>query len=319
MRSTSSRRKKFLKTDNIVLSVPFNRLNDVYIKYVLGSPERKHIAIAFINAVLSHSSYGKRKNTVITDIEFLDRENPGEYEESKGSRFDILARSSDGRIFHIEIQVGRETFFMQRSFFYVAEDFITQIQRGESYATFKPVIYIGIMDFRLFGDSANSEDWYTLHKVMDVKTHEETLPEVEFHMVELPLLRRHIEKLGGKPRDELEELLCYFGNIGGEKLMEEIAERNPTVEELVALEKVWRMDPWTVRNYILNEHDRVYRENLVKYERGAALQEGLEEGRKEGFDEGRKSLIRKMRAKTIMTDEQIADMLNLPLDFVKNA
>lgn len=168
------------------------------------------------------------------------------------------------------------------------------------------------MDFKLFGDS---EDWYTLHKVMNVKTHEETLPEVEFHMVELPLLRKHIEKLGGKPKDELEELLCYFGNIGGEKLMEEIAVRNPTIEELVALEKVWRMDPWIVRNYVLNEHDRVYRENLVKYERKAAREEGLKEGR----EEGRKSLVRTIRAKGVMTDEQIADMLNLPLDFVKNA
>ena len=89
--------------------------------------------------------------------------------------------------------------------------------------------------------------------------------------------------------------------------MEEIAVRNPTIEELVALEKVWRMDPWIVRNYVLNEHDRVYRENLVKYERKAAR------------EEGRKSLVRTIRAKGVMTDEQIADMLNLPLDFVKNA
>ena len=67
-----------MKTDNIVMSVPFNRLNDVYIKYVLGSPERKLITIALLNAVMSHVYPGKFPEVV--DVEFLDREPSAKWE-----------------------------------------------------------------------------------------------------------------------------------------------------------------------------------------------------------------------------------------------
>ena len=358
MRSTRSRRKKSLKTDAFLsFTEPFNRLNDAYVKYVLGSPERKRFTISFLNALLSRAY--PEGFPAIVDVEFLDREISGKSESLKSARFDILARSSDERIFHIEIQVAREKFFMKRSFYYTAQDFVMQMQRGASYDTLKPVIYIGIMDFRLFGDNEHSENWCTLHKIMNVKTHENTLPEVEFHMLEIPLLRRRIEKECRKPADRLEELLCYFGSIGGEKLMEEIAERNSDVEDLLALERVYRMDPWLVRSYMLDQNDRVYWERYHMLEREEArkagheegLQEGREAGREEGLKEGLKAgikagrdegraigiedglkagraegiaearldIVRTMRENGSMTDEQIASILKLPLDFVKNA
>ena len=120
----------------------------------------------------------------------------------------------------------------------------------------------------------HSEDWYTLHKLMNVKTHENTLPEVEFHMLELPILKHSIEKNGRKPAGKLEELLCYFGSIGGEKLMEEIAEHNSDVEDLLALERVFRMDPWVVRSYMLDKYGSIYLEHCRKKEREEARKEG---------------------------------------------
>ncbi|MBQ7168420.1 MAG: Rpn family recombination-promoting nuclease/putative transposase [Synergistaceae bacterium] len=290
---------------------PFNRLSDSYVKYVLGSPERKHITIAFINAVLKHAAYEEgTEPVIIEDIEFIDREKHGESDKSKGARFDVLARSADGRIFHIEIQVARDEHFMQRSFYYVSQSFSTQIQKGENYGVLKPVVYIGIMDFALFGNPRYSEDWYSLHKVMNVKTHVNTLPEVEFHMIELPLLRRRIVREGKKPSDELEELLCYFGSIGGGNFMEEIAERNPMISELEALETVYRMDPWTVRKFMLDKADEQYREFLLKEQH----RKGREEGRMEELREN----ARRLRAQGILTDEQISQALNLTIDFVKS-
>ena len=266
----------------IPASEPLNRLSDSYVKYVLGSPERKHITIAFLNALMKHAADEGEEPVIIEDVEFLDREKHGESDKAKGVRFDVLARSSDGRIFHIEIQVARDEYFMQRSFFYISQSFATQIQKGENYGVLKPVIYIGIMDFNLFGDTRNSEDWYSLHKVMNVKTHVNTLPEVEFHMIELPRLRRRIVKEGKKPLDELEELLCYFGNIGGDKLMEEIAERNPMISELEALETVYRMDPWAVRRFVLDKADEQYRKFLLEKQRKDARKDARKGVRKDG-------------------------------------
>ncbi len=41
-----------------------------------------------------------------------------------------------------------------------------------------------------------------------------------------------------------------------------------------------------------------------------------EEGRKEGREEGRKTIVRTIREGGTMTDEQIAALLKLPLEFV---
>ena len=149
----------------------------------------------------------------------------------------------------------------------------------------------------------------------------------------------------------------------GDTLVQEIAEHNPVVADLLEYEKEFRTDPLLMRKYVFAERAHYdYLANL-KYEREEGreigLKEGLKEGREEGFKEGRakgleegllrgraeglatgreegllkgfvkgrdegreeerKTIVRTIRADGTMTDEQIAIMLKLPLDFVKNA
>ncbi len=125
----------------------------------------------------------------------------------------------------------------------------------------------------------------------------------------------------------------------GDTLVQEIADRNPVVAELLDYEKAYRSDPLMMRQYVFAERAHYdYLANL-EYEREEGLAQGRKEGREEGFlkgreegllkgfvkgrDEGReeerRDIIRTIRAGGTMTDEQIADMLKLPLHFVKNA
>lgn len=323
-----------------MLTEPIDRLNDAFFKYVLASPEHKHITIAFLNAVLGHLKIDGEEPIVIEDIEFLDREMTQPSRKSKGARFDVLARASDGRIFHIEVQNVKEKFFTKRSFCYVAHDCVMQLERGEGYDTLKPVIYIGLLNFTL-SPERKPEQWYSLHRIMDVKTHEVSFHEAEFHMIELPLLRRYLAEAGEKPNDALEELLCYFGDIGGDDLMEELAERNQVIEDLQALERLFQQDPLIVRNYLLDRADEIYwqreweRQKLEAREearevglaegRARGREIGLAEGREAGFAEGRaeakaetrQESARNLRLQGILTDEQIAQALNMSIAEVK--
>ncbi|MBQ7216144.1 MAG: PD-(D/E)XK nuclease family transposase [Synergistaceae bacterium] len=86
-----------MKTDYLLLPEPLNRLNDVFFKYVLASPERKHITIAFLNAVLNYRLPKGEKPIEIEDLEFLDRETTVLAEGMKGARFDVFVRSKDGK------------------------------------------------------------------------------------------------------------------------------------------------------------------------------------------------------------------------------
>ena len=298
---------------------PFNRLNDVYFKYLLASPERKDLTINFLNAVLNHLKIEGEAPILIEDIEFLDRETILEIQQAKGSRFDVFARSVDGRIFHIEVQNMKEKFFLKRSFFYAVSDYMMQAKRGVKYDNLEPVIFIGLMNFNM--DNLSSPDeWYTLHRVSNVITHKPTFREVEFHMIELPKFRHYLKKSGMKPEDDLEELLCYFGNVGGKKFMEEIAERNEMIARYQELERLFDRDPIEIRNFLINERMKVdYQYNLED-----AREEGLEEGRKLGLEQGLEQGIAQAQAETarnlrlqgILSDEQIAQVLNIPVDLV---
>ena len=344
----------------------FNRLNDAYFKSVMASPERKHITIAFLNALMSHASEGFPE---VEDIEFLDREAVTKWEGEKVPRFDVFLRASFGnsavedRLFHIEVQDARDNFFMKRGFFYSCRDYAGQSERGHSYEDFKPVIFAGLLNFGLHGESDISPEWYNLHKVLNMFTHKCDCDLLDMHFAELSLLRRKWRRVKHKPSTKFEELMFYFGNVGGkrmgETLVQEIAEHNPTVADLLEYEKEFRTDPLLMRQYDFAErahHD--YLANL-KYKREEGreigLKEGLKEGREEGFKEGRakgleeglvkglakgreegllkgfvkgrdegreeerRTIVRTIRADGTMTDEQIAVMLKLPLDFVKNA
>ena len=220
-------------------------------------------------------------------------------------------------MFHIEVQTVREKFFMKRSFYYAAVDYTGQLERGMSYEKLEPVIFIGLMNFTLFGDVRHPEKWYSLHKFLDTETHECSLNAVEFHMVELPLLKKHLSNPDVKPMDKFEEILCYFGRIGGDDLLEEIAERNPTVRELRFAESIFRKNPIAFRNYLINERARIDDENNRRTEleeaKAKALEQGLTRGRKENAVENARSL----RLQGILTDEQIAQALSLPIEIVE--
>ena len=253
----------------------------------------------------------------IDGVEFLDRETVVRVEDTKGTRFDVFARSEDGRLFHIEVQNMREDFFMQRSFYYAAHDYMTQLERGGKYEELRPVIFIGLMNFVLIGDSARSEEWYTLHRLMNARTHEYSLREVEFHMVEMPLLRRYLHHMKMKLTDGFEELLCYFGKIGGKKFMAELAERNPVVGELLEAEKKFRMDPIAYRNYAISEHARKSLEEQIIRDNKRHEEIGEKRGEKRTRKKERMIMARFLHADGRYTDEEIAQRLNIPLELVK--
>ena len=295
---------------------PLNRLNDVFFKYVLASPKRRHLTIAFLTAVLNRL-YAP---VVIEDIEFIDRETTANWKGEKVPRFDIFVRAVDGRIFHIEVQDAPDMYFMRRSFYYFCRDFTMQLKSGESYKDLKPVIFIGLANFSL---SDKTHEWYTLHKVEDVVAHTGSTDLMELHMIDLPALRHDWRTKKRKPSGELEEILFFFANKGGKNMeeLQEIASRNKTVAELMELENEFLRDPVLARRYFIEERAHVDYLANMDYQREEGLKKGIRKGRKEGREKGRMEERQKaainLRSQGILTDEQIAQALNMTVEQVK--
>ena len=100
-----------------------------------------------------------------------------------------------------------------------------------------------------------------------------------------------------------------------------LTERNPVVAELLDYEQEFRRDPLLWRQYLMDERAHFdYLANL-KYEREEGIdigrEEGIEIGRAEGIGIRNIEIAQKARAEGFMTDEQIAELVGLPVNVVK--
>ena len=120
--------------------VPLDRLSDRFFKYMFAREEHKDLLIALLNEVLMDlDPDGSARR--IEDVVYGDRESSPLYREAKLPRFDVVARSEDGRVFYIEVQVAKDPYFLERSLYYAAMTYSLQLRKGEGYHTLSPVIF----------------------------------------------------------------------------------------------------------------------------------------------------------------------------------
>lgn len=78
----------------------FNRLNDLYFKYLLGSEARKNLTLSFLNAILGS---GEER---FTDIIFMNKDEEPAKLLGKLARLDVKAKLNDGSLIDIEVQAA---------------------------------------------------------------------------------------------------------------------------------------------------------------------------------------------------------------------
>ena len=294
----------------------FNRLNDRYVKYIFANPKNKPLLIALINEILADIPEGAEKLPPVVDLSYRDRESAPTYKGDKVPRFDIVAVTEDGQFFHIEFQVAKDPNTLPRVLHYGARNVFMRTREGEKYSSVR-VIVIMIANFTLF---KNTEDYHTVHRILDVKTYDWHIQGLEFHFIELTKLRER----GGEPRTGLERLMYYFGDIGGEEMMATLVKDDPRVARMAQLEDLFRTDPNLLEDYFDQERAHQDYEAAISYsraegeKRGIKLgrEEGLTQGREEGLSQGREeekfATARRMKAGG-MSDPQIAQFTGLPL------
>ncbi len=78
-------------------------------------------------------------------IEILESESNNTFEDDKFNRVDIKAKSSDGEIFIVEIQLTRYVHYMERVLFGASKAITEQMKDGDDYGKIKKVYSISIV------------------------------------------------------------------------------------------------------------------------------------------------------------------------------
>ncbi len=136
--------------------------SDTFFRYLFAAEKRRNLLLSFINAVHSDSGFPN-----IVEVTVTDPHKPREHPMDKESVLDISAKDETGRLYDIEVQTEGAEAFKYRSLYYWARIYTGQIEIAMPYEDLRPAIYIGLLDFPLFGDVAKKRLEFLLKKIED--------------------------------------------------------------------------------------------------------------------------------------------------------
>ncbi len=251
-------------------TLKINRMNDFYFKYLLGSEQRKHLTIQFLNAVLYDN-----EETQITDVFFLDKDQDPHFEHEKLSKLDILAQTNTGMQIDIEVQVLKHAYLSERFLYYWAGLYGSQLKEKEQYTQLKPTVSIILLDFDYLPETA----WHNLYHICNDISKQRLTDHFAMHFIEIKKFTySDIKKL-----TKLGTWAAYFSNCD-EKEMEVLAMNNTVMKDVEKAEHAFTSDEAMRYKYMLREKAiRDYYSGLDE-----ARQEGIAIGEKRGEERGMK-------------------------------
>ncbi|MBS4763819.1 MAG: Rpn family recombination-promoting nuclease/putative transposase, partial [Brachyspira sp.] len=105
-----------------------NKLNDLFVRYLLGKNGNENMLEDMVNAALSDFNFEEVK-----DLEIIDPYNLSENIDLKESIIDIKAKTKDNQTVIIEIQLCGNMDFVKRIFYYISKNIVNELKEGEDY------------------------------------------------------------------------------------------------------------------------------------------------------------------------------------------
>ena len=222
----------------------------------------------------------------IKEIKISNPELPPETVASKFSRLD-LSLNVDDKLVNVEIQVKTDTDYRDRTLFYWAKLYTSELKSGEDYAALKQTITINIINFNMF----EGDDYHTEVAAMIKGKKEVFSDKFSMHFFEL-------KKISKNPKTSREQWLQFI-NADSEEDFEMVeATSMPIIQKAVKV--IYDMSEDTK----IRELARLREKAL--HDEASALRQAKDEGKSEGVA----MVIEKMKASG-MTEEQINAILSL--------
>ena len=148
---------------------------DIAFKKIFGVEENKDLLISLINSIVGPEDQ-------VSDITLLNPYNPKNFREDKLSILDIKAKSKDGQMLNIEVQISDEADYDKRALYYWAKLYTEQLKTSEDYSLLSKAIGIHILNFTSIPETNK------YHNVFNIREKESDLiyfKDLELHTIEL--------------------------------------------------------------------------------------------------------------------------------------
>jgi len=157
----------------------------------------------------------------------------------------VLARTANGTLINIEVQVANQYNIDKRTMFYWAGLYHGQLTSGQKFSDLRKTVAINVLAFDWFQDK---ERYHRAFHVRDDETGELLSDDLEVHFLELEKVKR----VRRRPKDALESWMMYLSNLEGEEL-EAIAMDNPGIRKALTIEQAFWQSKKERRLYELRE------------------------------------------------------------------
>ena len=204
----------------------------------------------------------------ISEIKITNPELPPETLAGKFSRLDLSLKVDD-KLVNVEIQVKNDADYRDRTLFYWAKLYSSELKSGEEYSELKQTITINIINFNMFSGT----DYHTEVAAMIKGTEEVFSDKFSIHFFEL-------KKVGKKPNPKnSRELWLQFINADSEEALDMISQTNVPIMKK-AVNVIYDMSEDTKIREIARLREKAL------HDEASALKNAKEEGRVEGEAKG---------------------------------
>ncbi|MEI0517824.1 Rpn family recombination-promoting nuclease/putative transposase [Brachyspira murdochii] len=296
-----------------------NRLNDLFVRYLIGTEGDEDILENIVNAVLNDAGFES-----VGNLEIINPYNLAENENLKESILDVKAKTKDGKKILIEIQLVGNNNFIKRILYYIAKNIASELKESDLYIGISQMISISFINFNL--DIGSETDIRREHKCLtfsDVNNPNLRLDDLQIHFIEI---KRFVEILKNASIDNYNEnkllsWIDFFTTKDLEKDINKLIGGNTIMSKVIDKYKRFVADEKEMSAY--NERDTFLygQAAMLQYERAEGKKEGIEIGFQQGIEKGiekEKYLLAKNMKNKNMDINLISELTGLSIEKIKN-
>jgi predicted transposase/invertase (TIGR01784 family) len=156
-----------------------NPRNDFLFKRIFGSEENHDVLLAFLNRTFAEAGKPPLSDIILLNP-YTDKDSP----RDKQSILDIRARTTEGEIINVEMQLFNKYDTEKRTLFYWSKQYSGQLQEGQPYSQLKRCVTINILDYALL----RNNQYHNVFHLREDLTGISLIDDIEIHFLELPKL-----------------------------------------------------------------------------------------------------------------------------------
>jgi predicted transposase/invertase (TIGR01784 family) len=244
---------------------------DFVFKRIFGSESNKDVLLDFLNQIFIKAGEPPL-NEIILMNPYTDKDDPLD----KQSIFDVYAKTAEGKMIDIEMQLFNKYNIEKRTLFYWSKRYASQLQQGEKYQELKKCVTINILNYSFLPN----EEYHNVFHLREDRTMIPLIDDIEVHFLELSKLDDVVPTQSG-----LKNWLLFLKSVDT-TYWEVLKMNEPGLTKAMDTLQYLSQDTEARRLYEARQkylHDEA---SMLEGAKQVGMREGMKEGMKEGLKKG---------------------------------